>query len=105
MEKIRGKYDNWIILIISIVLGIALLIAGVKNNKSQSLINGLEMQVREQTEQMEQMIYALERYKEMEKTHQLERSIFDDIINDRSLLHMGLTPTSDPLSSENSIKY
>lgn len=105
MEKIRGKYDNQIIIVILIVLAIALLVGGVKNSNNQSLIGGLEAQVEDQKEQMEQMLYALEQCKEMKKAHEVERGIFDDIINGRRSVDEGLIPTPELLSDKDRIRY
>lgn len=80
MEKTRGKYDIWIIIIIVVGLAVALLITSV-GIKSQSIIRSLEMQVKDQKEQMGQMMYALDQCEEMKKTHQIERDVFDGIID------------------------
>ena len=107
MEKIRGKYDNQIIIVIVVALLCAFIITGtgITITRGRSTIKGLEMQVEDQKEQMEQMIYELERCKEMEEVCQLERSVFNDIVNGRLSIEEGLARTPELLGNKNRIKY
>ena len=96
MEKVRGKHDIWIIVIIVAGLGAALLITSI-GIRNQSLIRGLEAQVEEQAGQIEQMTHDLEQCEEVNRAHKVERDIFDDIINNRLPLSTGLMHLSDPI--------
>jgi hypothetical protein len=51
------------------------------------------------------MMYALDQCEEMKKTHQIERDVFDGIIDGRLSIEEGLIPTPELLGDKNRIKY